>query len=95
MEDSILVELEIVLGVVVGNVLNHTRETFHIVWQQTLLHIVSEQVAKQTSEILMARVAQERAAVGKHSDKAAEESKDRQGIHLACHTVELVIEPPS
>ena len=95
MEDSILVELEIVLGVVVGNVLNHTRETFHIVWQQTLLYIVSEQVAEQTSEILMAWVAQERAAVGKHSDEAAEEAQDAEGIHLAAHSDFLIEEPPA
>lgn len=56
---AILIELEIVACIVVADILNHTRETLHIVRQQTLLHIIAEQVAKQTTEVLMTWVAEE------------------------------------
>lgn len=53
---AILIELEIVACVVVADILNHTRETLHIVRQQALLYIIAEQVAKQTTEVLMTRI---------------------------------------
>ena len=53
---GILIELEIVACVVVADVLNHAGETLHVVWQKALLHVVAEQVAEQTAEVLMAWV---------------------------------------
>ena len=50
------IELEVVAGVVVADVLNHAREALHVVWQQALLNVVAEQIAKQTAEILMTRI---------------------------------------
>ena len=50
------IELEVVAGVVVADVLNHAREALHVVWQQTLLNVVAEQIAEQTAEILMTRI---------------------------------------
>ena len=56
---SFLVELEIVLCVVVRDILNHTRKALHIVRKQSLFNIVTQEVAKQSSEVLMTRIAQE------------------------------------
>ena len=50
------IELEVVAGVVVADVLNHAREALHVVWQQALLNVVAEQIAEQTAEILMTRI---------------------------------------
>ena len=70
-----LIELEITLFVVVGDVLYHTRKYLVVVGKKTLLYVVAENVAEQTTEILMTRIAQERAGVGEHSYKATEQTK--------------------
>ena len=57
----LLIELEIVLCVVVRNVFHHLAQQLAIVGQQALLHIVAQQVAEDATEVLMARIAQERA----------------------------------
>ena len=54
-----LIKLEITSGVVVRDVFHHTSKDFHIVGQQALFHIITQEVAKDTTEILMTRIAQE------------------------------------
>ena len=70
-----LIELEITLGVVVGDVLYHTIKYLVVIGKKTLLYVVAEDVAEQTTEILMTRIAQERAGVGEHSYKTTEQTK--------------------
>ena len=89
------IELEVATCIVVRNVLDHPGERLHIVGQQSFLHIISEQVAEQPAEILMSRIAQEGARVGEHAHEAAKQSEHGERIHLSCHTIELVVEPPS
>ena len=43
-----LIELEITLGVVVGDVLYHARKYLVVVGKKTLLYVVAEDVAEQT-----------------------------------------------
>ena len=43
-----LIELEITLGVFVGDVLYHTRKYLVVVGKKTLLYVVAEDVAEQT-----------------------------------------------
>ena len=43
----------------------------------------------------MARIAQERTRVGEHTYEAAQQTKNRESVHLTGHAVELVVEPPS
>ena len=90
-----LIELEIVSCVVVRDVLHHTGEALHIVRQQALLHVIAEKIAEQTTEILVAWIAEERTGVGQHTYEAAQEAEHREGIHLPGHTIELVVEPPA
>lgn len=57
----VLIELEIIPCVVVRYVFNHSAEYFVVIGQQSFLYVGSENIAKQTAEILVARIAQERA----------------------------------
>ena len=65
-----LIELKIVLGVVVGDVLNHAAQQFAVVRQQALLHIITQQIAENATEVLVTRIAEERTAVGEHAHEA-------------------------
>ena len=43
---SKLIEFEIVASIIVGYILNHTRQALHIIRQQAFLYIISEQIAE-------------------------------------------------
>ena len=75
MEYFLLIEFKVSACVVIGDVLNHASEGLAVVGQLSVLDVVSEQVAEQTAEVLMTRIAQEGAAVGKHPDEAREQSE--------------------
>ena len=68
--DAESIELEVAAGVVVGDVLDHLAQQLAVVRQQALLDIVAQQVAEDAAEVLVARIAEERAAVGKHAHEA-------------------------
>ena len=55
----ILIELEVVASIVVRDVLYHAREALHVVRKQALLYIIAEEVAEQTTEVLVTWVAEE------------------------------------
>ena len=90
-----LIELEISTSVVVRDVFNHLAQQLTIVGQQALLYIVTQHIAEDTTEILVTWIAEERAAVGKHTYEATQQAQNREGVHLALHTVLLVVEPPT
>ena len=54
-----LIELEVVASIVVRDVLYHAREALHVVRKQALLYIIAEEVAEQTTEVLVTWVAEE------------------------------------
>ena len=54
-----LIKLEITSGVVVRDVLHHTSKNFHIVGQQALFHIITQEVAKDTTEVVVTCVGEE------------------------------------
>ena len=93
--DSDILELEIILCVVVGDVFYHPIEALHFCWYQAFLDIVAQEVTEQATEIFMTWIRQERAAVGEHSYETTQQTKHGKGIHLTLHTIELVIEPPT
>ena len=43
----------------------------------------------------MAGIAQERTAIGQHTHKTTQQTKNGKCIHLLGHTIELIIEPPT
>ena len=89
-------ELEVGLCVVVADVGYHLSDEGHLAFgQQSGLHIAANHAAEAAAEVLMAGVGEERAAVGQHAHKAAEQPLQREGIHLALHSIKLVVEPPA
>ena len=70
-----LIELEITAGVIIRNVLDHTSQCLAVIGKQSFLYIVTKEVAEDTTEILMARIAQERAAIGEHTYETREQTK--------------------
>ena len=88
-------KLEVVLGIVVADVFHHAVEAFFVIGKQSLLHIIAQQIAEQSAEIFMTGIRQERATVGQHTHEATQQSKHREGIHLAGHAIELIVEPPT
>ena len=61
----------------------------------TVLDIVAQYVAQRAAEILVTRIAQERAAVGQHAHETTQQAEIRQGHHLFLHAVFLIEEPPA
>ena len=72
---QLLVELEVVASIVVRDVLYHAREALHVVRQQALLNVIAEEIAEQTTEVLVAWVAEERARVGQHTYETAQQTQ--------------------
>ena len=70
-----LVEFKVAAGVVVRDILDHAREDLHVGRQQTALDIVGEQVAEDATELLVARIREERTAVGKHTYETTQQTK--------------------
>ena len=71
-------ELEIVLGVVVGDVLNHLVDTLSLIAHVrhfAVLDVCSNEVAENTTEILVTRVGEERTGVGEHTHETTQQSK--------------------
>ena len=69
-----VLEFKVILCVIIADVFNHPVQSFLVVREQALLDIIAKQVAKQTAEILMAGIREERAAVCQHTDKAAQQA---------------------
>ena len=89
-------ETEISLRVIVADVLHHLLYEGHFLsWQLAVFHVLTDEVAQATAEVLVARVGEERAAVGQHAYETTQQAEYREAVHLAFHTVELVVEPPS
>ena len=87
---NLLLKLEILLGVVVGDVFDHLSQEVKLAGrQQTRLHIITNKVAERSAEILVARIAQEAARVGEHTHKAAQQAQQRERIHLSLHSIHL------
>ena len=69
-------ELEEAVSVVVADILNHLTYTVVLSTgerNQTILDVLTNQVAEGTTEVLVTRIAQERTAVGQHTYKQDEE----------------------
>jgi hypothetical protein len=64
-------EIEVTLCIIIADVFNHSSQTLHIIRKKSTLYVIAQQVAQQSAEILMARIAEERSAIGKHSNEAA------------------------
>ena len=71
-----LIELEIAACIVVRDVLHHAAKGLTVVRKQSLLNVVAQQVAEYATEVLMTRIAQERARVSEHAHEATQQAKN-------------------
>ena len=88
-------EPEIAGGVVVADILHHGADEVEVGRQEPLFHLGAEEVAEDATEVLVAGVGEEGAAVGKHADELAEEALVGEDLDLTLHAVFLVKEPPA
>ena len=91
-------EVEVASCVVVADILYHLTHTLLFVtseWDKTLLNVIAEDIAERAAEVLVTRIREEGAAIGKHTYEAAEQTEVRECHHLLLHTVLLVKEPPA
>lgn len=57
----LFLEVEVVLGIVVADVLNHLAEAFHLTCGDfAILHVLAKEVTQGAAEVLMTRVGEER-----------------------------------
>ena len=71
-----VLEVEVSVGVVVGDVLDHLVDELHLALRKlSVLDILSEKVAEDSAEVLMTWVRQEAACVCEHSYEAAEKAQ--------------------
>lgn len=76
---SLFLELEIVLCVVVADVFDHLVDTLLLVAcirYLTVLDVVSEYVAENAAEVLVSRIRKEGARVGKHTYESTQQAKE-------------------
>ena len=93
---QVSLEVEISLRVIVADVFHHLCDKLHFLGGQlAVFHVLTDEVAQAAAEVFVARVGEERAAVGQHAYETAQQTEYREGVHLAFHAVELVVEPPS
>ena len=61
----------------------------------TTLYPVTDQVAQDTTEVLVSGVGQEASGIGQHSNESGQVAQVSQGDHLILHTGLVIVEPPS
>ena len=88
-------ELEISLSVVVGDIGYDLGQSIVICREFTTLYPVTDQVAQDTTEVLVSGVGQEASGIGQHSNESGQVAQVSQGDHLILHTGLVIVEPPS
>ena len=78
----------------ITNILNDLANEFKIRGHLAIFYHLAEEIAKNSSEIVVAGVGEERAAVGKHSDECRDVSGCREVKEVSLHTDLVVKEPP-
>ena len=91
-----MLEVKISFGIIIRNVSDHLFYEGHLLgWQLAVLDILTYHITELAAEILVAGIGEEGTAVGEHTHEATEQSQNAEGIHLALHTIQLIVEPPS
>lgn len=63
--------MKISFRVEIADIADDGADPIDIVWDIAGFHFGAEKIAKDAAEVFVAWVAQERAAIGKHTDEAA------------------------
>ena len=74
----LICKIKVVFRVVVADVFYHLLYAGFLVacvGNHAVLNVVAEDVTERAAEVLMTRIREERAAVGEHTDEAAEQTQ--------------------
>jgi hypothetical protein len=91
----LLGELEVFLGVLVGNVANKGSQKGVILGEEAVFDFLTHEVAEDPPKILVAGVGEEGAGIGQHPDEAGKEADGGEGVELIGHALVGVVEPPA
>jgi hypothetical protein len=72
---SAIEEPEILPGIVIADIPDQAADEFVVIGDKSAPHVVTEDIAEEAAEILVARVGNEGPAVGQHADKLAEQAQ--------------------
>ena len=92
--DGIQVKAKVADRVVVANVAHDGSQQLHVSRILALLDPLADHAAQHATEVLMTRVGQEGAGIGKHAHKVAQHALVSQSRELLAHTDLVVVEPP-
>ena len=84
-------EFEVSLGIVVRDVSYDLGQSVVICRELTALYPVTDQVAQDTTEVLMSGVGQEASGVGQHTHESGQVAQISQGDHLIMHAGLVII----
>jgi hypothetical protein len=71
----VLKKSEILPGVSIADIADQAADEFVVIGDKSVPHVVTEDIAEEAAEILVARVGNEGPAVGQHADKLAEQAQ--------------------
>ena len=87
-------QIEVALCVVEADALDDFLQSLLVVGILAVLDPLTDEVAEDAAEVIVAGVAQEAAAVGQHTDEVAQQAEAGQTGHLLFHADLVVVEPP-
>ena len=85
---------KVALCVVEADALDDLLQSLLVVGILAVLDPLTDEVAEDAAEVIVAGVAQEAAAVGQHTDEVAQQAEAGQTGHLLFHADLVVVEPP-
>ena len=88
-------EIKIALCVVICDALDDPFKGCVVLGILALLYPFTDEIAHNASEILVAGIGHEGAAVGEHTDEVGDHTEVGKSLHLRLHTVALIVEPPA
>ena len=81
--------------VVIANVFDQCAQRVDVGRQEPLCHIVAQEIAKQTPEILVPNKREQRARTRGNANGTPQKTETREGIYLFADVSRLGIRPPA
>ena len=92
--DAVFSQTKITNCVVEADALYNFFQGCIIVGIFAVFHPIANEIAQNTPEIIMPRIAQEGTGIGEHAHKIAQYAKICQRLHLLFHPGLGIVEPP-
>ena len=72
---TLKLDCEVVFCIIKADIFNHFAQHRHIIGEQTVLSVIAEDVAQDSSKVFVPRIGQETAGVCQHSDESTQKSQ--------------------